>query len=599
MWIRADINTIVRRNTISESTFYGFYNRARSSPGNVAVYNNNFINNNFPPLPYSSKQAGYSGGVAETYNQPLPVGGNYWSDWTSPDADNDGIVDLPYELGEFPGKFDYLPWVRPNGWVSNLPPAADAGMDQTIHLSLPATLDGSGSTDPDGHDPLTFLWEIVERPAGSSAVLSDPSVVAPTFTPDVEGDYLVSLVVKDSLGLASTPDTVVVTASNSPPIAVTGTGQTVHPGDPVTLDGSASTDPDGDYPLTYAWSFASKPAGSVAALNDPTAVNPTFTPDVLGNYLIQLTVTDKLGKSSEASQVQVSTFNTAPFADAGPDQAATLIGTVIHLDGTQSYDDDGDDFTYSWAFTQRPVGSGAALNDPDSPTPSFTLDLYGDYTLSLQVFDAFGEPSNVDTVKISFTNVKPIAFTGVYEPVDAGGQVLLQGSGSDANGDQLSFNWSIVSKPEGSMAGLANPLTPNPTLATDLPGEYVLSLVVSDGFLDSDPANVTILAVVNQGTLVTKMTALIQEVGTLDQAVFKNKNLKKALVNKLNAVLKMIDQGLYQDAKDKLTNDILHKMDGCDRESVPDKNDWLRTCLSQGALHPLVMEVILLLEYFI
>jgi hypothetical protein len=88
--------------------------------------------------------------------------------------------------------------------------------------------------------------------------------------------------------------------------------------------------------------------------------------------------------------------------------------------------------------------------------------------------------------------------------------------------------------------------------------------------------------------------------GTLADAVeieltpesLKNKNLKNALLNKINAAQEMIADGLYEEALDKLENDILTKMNGCAETGEPDKNDWIITCEGQSQLYPLIIEAI-------
>jgi hypothetical protein len=387
------------------------------------------------------------------------------------------------------------------------------------------------------------------------------------------------------------------TPDNMNPIADAGDDQTIHAGMSVTLDGSGSYDPERNYPLSYAWEITLKPLSSSAELNDPTSANPSFLADIVGFYIIQLLVTDIYGASSEVDDVLVNTFNSAPTADAGLDQAIIKVGTTIQLDGTQSYDLDGDPIIiYSWTITSKPAGSAATLSNPFAPNPTFVADVHGEYVIELVVRDIFLWPSEPDTVTVGFENIKPVADAGVNQSVVMGDIVYLDGSGShDANNDPLTFSWSIISKPGGSSAEIINPTLPQTSFIADLPGEYIVSLVVNDGFVDSDPSNVTIVAITFQNAATQKLQELIKVINGLDPAVFKNKNMQNTFTNKINAVLKMIDEGEYQEALNKLENDILAKTDGCAETGSPDKNDWIINCPAQNQVYPLIIEAMGLL----
>ena len=370
----------------------------------------------------------------------------------------------------------------------NSPPVADAGPHQTSLVGVPVTLDGSGSSDVDG-DPLSFAWSLLSTPSGSAASLDEPASVHPSFVPDLPGSYEAQLVVNDGKA-DSKPDTVLVTTQNSAPVADAGPDQGVPLAALVTLDGSGSSDVDGD-PLSYAWSLTSVPPGSGARLSSSSAVMPSFVADRPGDYVAQLVVHDGSLPSAPDSVV-VSTLNSAPVADAGPDQTVAA-GQPVTLDGTGSWDPDGDPLSFAWSLTSLPPGSGAALDDPTSPTPSFVADLPGTYLAQLSVDDGALQ-SAPDAVSLDTTNSAPVADAGPDQAgVPLGVPVILDGSGSsDPDGQPLSYAWSLISSPPGSLATLSGADGVAPDFTPDLVGDYVVQLIVSDGFVDSAPDSVVV-----------------------------------------------------------------------------------------------------------
>lgn len=204
----------------------------------------------------------------------------------------------------------------------NVVPVADAGADQLVtRLGVPVALDGSASRDPDG-DALRYAWAIARKPAGSAAQLSDPASPSPSITLDLHGAYQLELVVTDANGGVSAPDRVELRTLNLPPVADAGDNQWVVVGEVVRLDGRGSRDPNGEE-ISYLWEFAALPGCSVASFDDPSSPVPTFIPDRVGVYGIQLMVDDgELRGVADTISVTVQ----SPF-----NGAVALMGEVVEL----------------------------------------------------------------------------------------------------------------------------------------------------------------------------------------------------------------------------------------------------------------------------
>jgi hypothetical protein len=134
---------------------------------------------------------------------------------------------------------------------------------------------------------------MVSKPADSTATLANATTIAPSFTADKNGTYVLSLQVNDGKVDSNNIGYITITsgAANVAPVANAGVAQTVARGATVTLDATGSTDANNDV-LLYRWVLTYKPTGSTAVLSDSTASRPTFVANLAGVYVATLVVND-------------------------------------------------------------------------------------------------------------------------------------------------------------------------------------------------------------------------------------------------------------------------------------------------------------------
>lgn len=322
------------------------------------------------------------------------------------------------------------------GGGGNQAPTANAGTDRTVTTGDSVSLNGSGSSDPEG-DPLTYIWQ---KTGGPAVALSGVSTVTATFTAPAVGaggeDIVFTLTVVDTGGLLDS-DTVTIHVDppggggGLAPTANAGADLSVTAGDSVTLDGTASSDPESGS-LTYNWSLTSGPAVILVGATTATA---TFTaPDVSAggeNIVFTLIVADPGGLfDSDTVTVHVDPFigNRGPVAAATSNGSAVAEDTLV-LDGSQSTDPDGDSLVYSWQQTGGTevtlAGASTATAYATAPTPAGGEE---DLKFELTVTDPDGLSSKAAvTVHLSAVATSgPVTTVGLIDAAVADGTITAE-----------------------------------------------------------------------------------------------------------------------------------------------------------------------------
>lgn len=430
----------------------------------------------------SSEELFYSWRVASG-----PAGGEFGDAMSavtsfSADAEGEYLVELTVSDGVYESTDTLLVTYR-----LNLPPVVDTtGSATTAILGRGAVgLTAAQSSDPN-NDEVSFHWDVISAPEGAQWQLGLQDNVTTSLSADTLGEYEVQVVASDGTLMASDIVTVTFVANQTP---TADTSLSVPSGvagrHAATLDGRASTDPEGDN-LSYLWQVVSGPDLTAVSLGSSTASVTSFNSNVAGIYEVRLTVDDGLDTDSTILEVTIAE-NQSPVADASRTETYIRFGEgSVLLDGTASSDPDDTYLQYNWRVVASsndsvPVisysRSGQAYLQPSEP---------GIYAVELAVSD--GVSSDTDYVLITVAgNQAPTADASASDKVVVEGHwPQLDASLSfDPDGDYLTYQWSVVASSVGEFPEIADPESPSTRLlASDL-GSYAVSLTISDGLATS------------------------------------------------------------------------------------------------------------------
>ena len=268
----------------------------------------------------------------------------------------------------------------------NDPPTADAGGPYNTEEGSDVTLDGSGSSDPDTGDSLTYDWDL-----DNDGAFDDASGVSPSFTGvGRDGTFTVRLRVTDTAGATATA-TATVNVSNVAPTASPITA------DPPTDEGSATsisgtiTDPGWEDPLSATIDFGD--SAGPQALSGTGVVEEHVRPDGSitydidhvygddGTFTIKVCAADD-DVSVLCQQTSVTIDNVDPTATIDGADATDINGTSVILAHAnepvdfagRSLDPGSDDLTLEWNWDDGPPAIDESttylVDPPEPPTPT-------------------------------------------------------------------------------------------------------------------------------------------------------------------------------------------------------------------------------------
>ena len=396
-----------------------------------------------------------------------------------------GPVDLEIGPGGdlFYAGFDDGTIRRIEYFTANQPPLASATATPTSGSApLTVAFDGSGSSDPDAGDTISYSWDL-----NGDGVYGDSTSVQPTFTYTTPGTYNARLRVTDNHGLSSTSQPITISANNTPPVPVIDSPQSSSTwivGDTISFSGHASDSQDGTEPpsrLSWTVTLFHCPSNChTHPLQTFSGASGSFSaPDhEYPSYLeLKLTATDAQGLASSTS-VQLNPQTVDLAFESSPAGAQLTVGT----------------FTGTAPFTRTVIVNSA--NSISAPNQSLggTSYLFSSWSDGGAQTHTITAPSAPASYTATFapappTNTPPVA---VATANPTSGTVPLtvrfDGSGSsDPDGDPLTYSWDLNGDNVfGDSTAVA------PTFTYTKPGRITARLRVTDNRGASSTATVSI-----------------------------------------------------------------------------------------------------------
>jgi probable HAF family extracellular repeat protein len=351
--------------------------------------------------------------------------------------------------GLFNGSFE---WYVMDVSTSNHPPVANAGSDQTVECPAQVTLDGSGSTDPDG-DALTYQWS-----EGGSVLNTTVSFTASFGL----GTHLISLVVTDPCGASNTNSvTINVVDTTKPTVSCPGS---------IT----ASADANCQAPVPNV-------VPNVVAGDNCTAANAlviTQNPAAgtlvgVGAHPITVTVTDASGNSSMCGTMFTVVDTTPPVIISGP--ALGVVSTDANCQGAVP------NVVPNIVATDNCTPANA-LVITQSPAAGTLVGL-GQHTITVTVTDAAGNPAS-GTLSFTVADTTAPTITSLPAPITVSADANCQGTVPSVVGG--------VAANDNCTPANALVITQNPVAGTILGlGQYTIVVTVKDAAGNAATGNVS------------------------------------------------------------------------------------------------------------
>jgi len=474
-------NAFLTNNTISSNDWDGIY-LGSDSQWNSVVDNIISSNQNYGIYLDSNDNVLYHNVIADnanqsrdgglnTWNLSLPDGGNYWSDWTTPDTQSgpnqdqpgsDGIVDNPRAIGGGANQ-DYYPFTTPSGWLNGKPSILT--FDQTT-----ATEDQLYSVDYEAIDPEndTLTWALDTNATWLSidavfGVLSGTPVQA-----DVGFYTVIVYVTDDKGGVDSHYFTLTVQNVDDPPVITTGDTVDAWEDQTYYVDYDAY-DEDGDQ---LAWNVTGPAWLSI----DPVTgeLNGTPTQSDVGVYLVNVSVSAGGAVDSHAFNLTVHAVNDAPIITTH--DVVDVIEDELYLVDYEAYDEE-DDPLY-WNFSTN--ASWLTFNYTSAlvyGTPS-SSDV-GVYWIDISVNDGNGGlDQRLFDLTVTNVNDPPVITTQAVPDATEDVEYSVNYNATDADGDPVvwslntSASWLTIDPVTGVLSGIP---------ANDDVGAYGVSISAYDG----------------------------------------------------------------------------------------------------------------------